>query len=241
MGTRERRQREVAEREQLFLQAARELIRADGLLNLQMSKVAEKCDYAVGTLYQHFVSKEDLLLALATEEAQGRVELFVRVRNWEASARDRMLGFAMADMMYARCHPDHFRLLQFTFTEVVWGAAPKTRRQAFMSTHLPLRQATLDVIEDALRVGDLDARGLQPDQICLAPWALSIGLHAIVHHQGLLEQYQLSEPYQLMLRHISDLLNGMGWKPLGDATDTAAFVALAKRFKKEVMHEKFDS
>ncbi len=69
LGTRERRQREVAEHEQLFLTAARELIRQDGLLNLQMARVAEKCDYAVGTLYQHFGSKEDLLVALATDNA----------------------------------------------------------------------------------------------------------------------------------------------------------------------------
>src|SRR3546814_1451278 len=87
MGTRERRQREVAEREQRFLDAARELIQQDGLLNLQMSRIAEKCDYAVGTLYQHFVSKEDLLVALASEEAQERVDMFVRVHRWAASTR----------------------------------------------------------------------------------------------------------------------------------------------------------
>ena len=66
MGTRERRQREVAEREDLFLDVALELIRQDGLLNLQMARIAEKSEYAVGTLYLHFASKEDLLVALAT-------------------------------------------------------------------------------------------------------------------------------------------------------------------------------
>ena len=35
MGTRERRQRELADRERLFLDKAQELIQRDGLLNLQ--------------------------------------------------------------------------------------------------------------------------------------------------------------------------------------------------------------
>src|SRR3546814_18131770 len=108
MGTRERRQREVAEREQRFLDAARELIQQDGLLNLQMSRIAEKCDYAVGTLYQHFVSKEDLLVALASEEAQERVDMFVRVHRWAASrSEERRVGKECVSTCRSRWSPYH--------------------------------------------------------------------------------------------------------------------------------------
>lgn len=239
MGTRERRQREVAEREQLFLDAARALIREDGLLNLQMSKVAEKCDYAVGTLYQHFASKEDLLIAMASSEAQERVDMFLQVFNWKASTRERMLGFAVADIVYARRRPEHFRLLQFVFTDVIWRAASEARRQACMDAHAPLRQAALDLIDEAIRLGDIDPRGLTQKEICLAPWAMSTGLHAIVHNEGLVEQYQFAEPYRLMLTHINNLLNGLGWQPVTDSTDAAALDALAARLCKEVWHEQY--
>ncbi|WP_028079917.1 TetR/AcrR family transcriptional regulator [Solimonas soli] len=237
MGIRERRQREVAGREQRFLGAARDLIRQDGLLNLQMSKVAEKCDYAVGTLYQHFVSKEDLLVALATDEAQERVDMFQRVHDWRASTRERMIGFAVADMLYARRNPGHFRLFQFALTEVVWGAAPASRRQACLDANAPLRQLTLALIDEAVRKGDLDLRGLRPDEVCLAPWAMAFGMHSIMHTEGLLEHHEVREPYHLMLRHLSELLNGLGWKPLADPMNHAAFDALAERICKEVLHE----
>src|SRR3546814_109413 len=203
-----------------------------------MSRIAEKCDYAVGTLYQHFVSKEDLLVALASEEAQERVDMFVRVHRWAASTRDRMLGFAVADMMYVRHRPEHFRLLQFAFTEVVWGAAPASRRQSCVEAHAPLRQATLDVIDEAIAAGDLDPRGLPAAEICLAPWALALGLHQIVHTESLVEQHKFADPYRLMLRHTSDLLNGLGWKPLTDSTDAAALDALTKGLCSEVLHDK---
>ena len=57
MSTKDRRLRERAEREQRFLDKAQELIQRDGLMSLQMGRIAEECDYAIGTLYQHFASK----------------------------------------------------------------------------------------------------------------------------------------------------------------------------------------
>lgn len=97
MGTRERKQREVAEREQLFLDTARDLVREDGLLNLVMARIARECDYAVGTLYQHFASKEDLLIALSAVNERHRHELFQRVLEWQApTTRDRSCQLRVA-------------------------------------------------------------------------------------------------------------------------------------------------
>ena len=62
VGTKERKLRQLEARELLVLDAARSLICENGLLKLQMSRIAEKCEYAVGTLYQHFAGKEDLLV-----------------------------------------------------------------------------------------------------------------------------------------------------------------------------------
>ncbi len=58
VGTRERRQREFEDREELIRNCARELIRDESLLNLQMSRIAEKCEHEVGKLNKHVESKE---------------------------------------------------------------------------------------------------------------------------------------------------------------------------------------
>ena len=73
-----RRQRDIARREQAMLDAAQALIQRDGLLSLQMARVAEESGYAIGTLYKHFASKEDLLVTLATRNSLDRLELFAR-------------------------------------------------------------------------------------------------------------------------------------------------------------------
>lgn len=237
MGTRERKQREVAEREQLFLDAARELIREDGLLNLVMSRIASKCDYAVGTLYQHFASKEDLLIALATVNERYRLELFQRVENWEAPSRDRMFGIPVADMIFVRKYPEHFRLAQFAYTEVIWGAASEERRAQALQGSRPLGELVARIVNQAAECGDLDLKGLKPNELALAPWTVTLGTHNLVHAEGVLEQYDMRDPYRLMLRHVQNMLNGLGWQPLFDPSDERALDKKIKQLCNEVFHD----
>ena len=226
MGTRERRQREIVEREQLFLETARELIRQDGLLNLQMARLAEKCDYAVGTLYQHFASKEDLLVALATENVQHRVEMFERVAHWKASTRDRMFGIAVADMLLMRqlsgaFPPRPVRLYRGGLGRGLARAPPHgTRWQAN-------RLAASSKASSAKPTTPRRSRPEGPQALRAFPGALGlVRRHAqIAHAEGLTEKYDVRDAYRLMLRHQQSLLNGLGWKPLFDASDEAALDA----------------
>jgi AcrR family transcriptional regulator len=229
--------REIAGREQLFLDAARELVREHGMLNVQMARVAEKCDYAVGTLYQHFTSKEDLLIALATCNLQERVEMFRRVADWKASTRERMAGIAVADLVFVRRYPEHFRLSQFAFTDVVWRATSPHRRQVALDAGKPLAAICASIVKEAVDCGDLRMNGLNPAELTLGPWALTVGVHTVVHLDGLLEQHDVREPYRLLLRHIHHLLNGMEWKPLFDPTDTAELERRIERLCREVFNE----
>ncbi|MGB1580989.1 MAG: TetR/AcrR family transcriptional regulator [Nevskiales bacterium] len=238
MGTRERKQREVAEREQLFLDTARELIREDGLLNLVMSRIARECDYAVGTLYQHFASKEDLLIALSTVNERERYALFKRVLDWRtASTRDRFFGLAVADMYFVRSFPEHFRLAQFAHTEVVWAAASPQRRKQSLEASYPIGQMVAEMVEDAVAQGDLDLKGLKPNELALAPWSVTLGTHNLVHAEGMLEQYEMREPYRLMLRHVQSMLNGLEWQPIFDPSDDALLDEKVQLVCNEVFHD----
>lgn len=237
MGTKERRQRQFAEREQLFLDRARELIREHGLLNLQMSRLAEKCEYAVGTLYQHFASKEDLLLALTTVQAQEHTELFRRVADWKTLSRERMFAIGVADKIFVQRNPDHFRISQYALCEVVWHAASPDRREDFLAACQPIGQCVVGIVEDAVRQGDLPLNGLNAQELCTGVWALCNGTHNLVHTEGVLEEFAIRDAYRLMCQHIQIMLNGFGWKPLVDPADAPATDRLIQRIKKEVFHD----
>lgn len=234
MGTRERRQRQFAEREQLIIEAAWNSIREEGLLNLQMSRLAKKCEYAVGTLYQHFASKEDLLLALTIVTAQEHVTMFQRVMDWQASPRDRMFALAVADTIFVQRNPDYFRVAQYCQCEVVWEAASPERRQALLDSIDLIGEIVVGVVADAERAGDLELRGLTAYQLGVGCWALSDGTHNLVHSEGVLRPAESGCPYRLMCRHMQALLNGYGWRPLADPADDQALDALIERITREV-------
>ncbi|HSW12634.1 MAG TPA: TetR/AcrR family transcriptional regulator [Solimonas sp.] len=237
MGTKERRQRELEDRERVFLECARDLIRDEGLLNLQMSRIAEKSEYAVGTLYKHFASKEDLLLALTVVDAEQHVDLFRRAAQWQASTRDRMFAISVADMIFVRRNPEHFRLAQYVLTEVVWRAASAERREDFLACSEPIGKVVVGIVHDAVAAGDLELKGLSPEEICTGLWTLATGTHNLVHAEGVLDDFNVREPYRLMCRHTQVMLNGYGWLPLIDTGDSESLDALIQRICKEVFDD----
>jgi len=237
MGTKERRERQFQEREQRLLAAARQLIVRDGLLNLQMAKLAEVSEYAMGTLYQHFAIKEDLLVALMTESVAEQAALFQKASSWKASTRERMFAITVADMIFVQRSPEHFRVAQYAHCEVVWNAASLCRREAHFAASQPVCDAVLAIVNDAIACGDLDPRGMRPESVATGCWSLTLGVHNLVHADGLLDHFNVHTPYFLLARHMQHLLNGMGWLPLIDPADTGALEALIARVRTEVFDE----
>jgi AcrR family transcriptional regulator len=237
MGTKERRQREIAERERLFLEKTRELICADGMLQVQMARIADACDYATGTLYQHFASKEDLLVALLAERSEERIGLFRRAAAWDASPRDRMFAFAAAEVIFVKRNPEYFRIAQLAQTEVVWSTASKERRSAYLSAMAPACELALNIVRDAVERGDLDLHGARPEEIAFGLWTVVQGTHSLVHTEGLLDFFAIDQPYRLMGRNIHRLLNGLGWKPLVDVSQDSDCDSYTHRLMSEVFGE----
>jgi len=64
-----RREREKLAQRQEMLAAALDLFSKRGYRNVSMQEIAEKAEFAIGTLYKFFRSKEDLYKALITERA----------------------------------------------------------------------------------------------------------------------------------------------------------------------------
>jgi len=237
VGIQERKQRQLAEREQVFLDRAWIMIQRDGLLNLQMARLAAECDYAVGTLYQHFSSKEDLLVALAARRTGERIELFNRAAAWQAPSRSRMFAVMIADVLFAQRAPDFFRLAQYVSTHAVWAAASPERRSAAIEGSRPLGDAVHRIIDDAIAAGDIDNQGLTVRELCGGLWAMSVGMHTLVSADGVLESQCVPRPYQLLLHQAHALLNGLGWQPLMPLRDGAAQQQLLEQIMRELFPE----
>lgn len=237
--TRERKRREFEAREQLFLRAAQERILSEGLLAFQMAPIAETCEYSTGTLYQHFSSKEDLLVALATEQAKEFTFHFLRAANWRATTRERIFALVVLDHRFRERRPDYALLTQYIFTEVVWKNASLARRKEMTESCGPCIEAACGIIASAVEEGDLRIGKQSPEEISMGIWALSRGVHSLMLTKGFLDSMGIRDPGRILFHQIQGLLNGLGWQPLFDLSDLRGLNKLIRKVDKEVIGDAF--
>jgi AcrR family transcriptional regulator len=92
------RERQKRERERRIVRAAARLFIRPGYAATAMEDVAAKAGLAVGTIYNYFPSKPDLLLAIVRRETE---ELVARAQRLAASAADEPVAaiIAVADIL----------------------------------------------------------------------------------------------------------------------------------------------
>ena len=73
-----RREREKLRQRQEMLAAALDLFSEKGYHNVSMHEIAEKAEFAIGTLYKFFQNKEDLYKALVLEQCDKFDDAFMR-------------------------------------------------------------------------------------------------------------------------------------------------------------------
>ncbi len=73
-----RREREKLRQRQEMFAAARDLFSQKGYHNVSMHEIAERAEYAIGTLYKFFQNKEDLYKALLLEHCDRFEEAITR-------------------------------------------------------------------------------------------------------------------------------------------------------------------
>ncbi|MGO9451820.1 MAG: TetR/AcrR family transcriptional regulator [Candidatus Binataceae bacterium] len=74
-----RRERQKQERERRILAAARRLFDRKGYANTSMEEVAGRAGLAVGTLYNYFSSKDQLLVAISTSDTEPLLRIGERI------------------------------------------------------------------------------------------------------------------------------------------------------------------
>ena len=124
-----RKQREIQERELLILDTARQMLLERGYIGLTMDRIAEKIEYSKGTVYQHFSSKEDLIVALATQMNVKRSEFFARAATFQGLPRERCMGIGLAANLIPRLYPSWLRAEQIIHASSVSRTAAQRSGQ----------------------------------------------------------------------------------------------------------------
>lgn len=212
--TSERRKRQWGERKNLILGTARRLIHDKGFLSLTMSELAKEVEYSVGTLYRHFETKEDLLVALAVQSISQRALLFEQVRQAKRPSRDRAYGILIVRLMLAESNPETFDIERLASSPSIWKRATEERYRTMVAMEQRCSEVVLGIIRDALAEGDLQRGWVIEGDIIFGLWSITVGFHRLVQSFDDIRQVGLADAIEAVKKNYRLLLDGYGWQPV---------------------------
>lgn len=127
MSTAERRMRELREREDRLLSAAVTLLDCDDWQAVTVEQIADRAEYAKGTVYRHFASKDDLHARLAATWNAGTCAALEAI---DADQPFRAVLRAVVGVLWRRQTEDrvHARLMRHVQNpDFLARLAPETR------------------------------------------------------------------------------------------------------------------
>ncbi len=220
MAVETRKQREMRTREELFLDLAREMVIERGYLGLTMDRIAEATEYSKGTLYQHFCSKEDLLVALLCRTGSLRLELFERAALFRGGSRERMRAIGVAAELLAILYPHHEQVESLLRTSSIRAKASKEHLEHLQSCESRVLNVCFGITRDAVAQGELELpAGCVLEDITLGLWSLYQGAFTIVSTEFPLATFGFSEPLVALRANAELFLDGCNWKPLSVDSD----------------------
>ncbi|GAA0998078.1 hypothetical protein GCM10009555_096730 [Acrocarpospora macrocephala] len=139
----------AVQRGQAFISAASRLIRGGDAKDLTMQKVAAEAGLSLRVLYQHFASKDDLLVALV-EEAERTFTQLMRQRVEQYTEPLDRLGAALYFATDKRLHTDEgFNRAMASYTMQAAVVSPEQLGRA----RRPVTQFFAELIDKVMRAG----------------------------------------------------------------------------------------
>jgi AcrR family transcriptional regulator len=210
----------IAERHQELLFLAREIIAREGFHSLTMDKLAASSSYSKGTIYNHFNSKEDVIVALSIESMKFMESLFRRAYQYEGSSRERMVALHVAYNLFSKLEPVLFLCVLTSKTPwVMEKCTPENAEKSVLQEERLIALAD-KFIMDGVEAGDLLlAPTISSDTLIFANWAVAFGTNALINSAR--DGHCISpivDPFAV-LYNINLMLDGMQWQPLSSKWD----------------------
>ena len=225
MTTLTRKERELQQRETLFLDTAERLLLERGYLGMNMDRVAELTEYSKGTLYQHFTCKEDLIAGVLIRTMEARERLFTKAATFHGRPRERMTAIGVADQVHGLCYPEHDRIERITKVESIWDKASEQRRQRFQMRDNNCMGTVQGIVRDGLASGDLNLpEGLTADSLVFGLWSMAIGADMLIAFGIVPDVLNEQDPIAMLNKNYQVFLDGYQWQPLSSDWDYASTV-----------------
>ena len=225
-------------REQQLIDAAIGLIEQQGIENLTIDKLVAVVPFSKGTVYKHFISKEDLFLAISNQALGILSGFFIRASQYAGCPRERMLLGSFAYLIYAILHPALFSSVLCSKSPTILGKASEPRIKTQEELEIKMLTAIHGVVIEGLELNQLELPDyMDVTQICFAHWAKSYG--TIVLLSGETKPCKAADELVVereLFNQNNLMFDGLQWAPLTKDKDYRAALktALSSVFELEL-------
>jgi len=207
-------------REQELVKLGRELVEQNCITTLTIDKLVAESNYSKGTIYKHFLGKEDLLMAICNTCVTEMQEMFSRALTFKGNSRERILAVGVSYVIWAKLHPSQLFIILSAHSPNVASCCSESRIEDHDLCEANLIGLMNGEIAKAIEAGDLVLpEGMCFEQLTFAMWSSSWGAMALITAKG--HSVKL-EPMQLERESFTNtrlLLDGLNWKPLSKDWD----------------------
>lgn len=233
MSPRSLSESELAERETELIELARSLVEKQCLTTLTIDKLVEASPYSKGTIYKHFLGKEDLILAICNTCIQEMQQLFVRALEFKGNSRERMLAVMVSYIIWAKLHPSQLFAVLSAHSPSVTTCSSDERNNTHHQCEAELMALLNEEIDSAIQAGDLSLpEDMCYEQLTFAMWSSHWGAMALIMSKGDSRKLQPMVLERESFTNTRLILDGLNWKPLSNDWDY-------KKTMKKIAHEIF--
>lgn len=215
-----RKQREIADRHQLFLRLARDILNNESYQAVTMERIADLAEYSKGTVYQHFHCKEEILIQLCNQFITDLSALFRRASLFDGNHRERLLAVFFAHDLFAQLQPDNLAIMQSLGGSHITTKVDPSSLAEHRQMEAALLEIVSSIVSDGIACGELALNSeLNPVELVFGLWSLSYGGQLIQTYDIPLQDLGIRDAGGALIQTSLAMLDGLHWRPLSTEHD----------------------
>jgi AcrR family transcriptional regulator len=160
-----RKQRESEARRDEILSAAECLFSKHGFFKTSMAEIAGAAQFAMGTVYRFFKSKEDIYISLVEAKVEELMSLLEERISQANTATEKIQAVIKVKLAFADKNRDFFRIYVSEWSGFEWTVKSAFGDQVW-KRYLAQIQLVADLVREGIRKGEF--REIDPEDTSLA-------------------------------------------------------------------------
>jgi len=144
----QRKQREYEARREEILQAAERMFSQNGFFKASMAEIAESAQFAMGTVYRFFKSKEEIYISLVEVKVEDLLNRLKEATKSGSTAPEKLREVIRVKLAFADQNRDFFRIYVSEWSGFEW-----TVKSAFGDRVWKKYLAQIDLVANLIKEG----------------------------------------------------------------------------------------